>query len=187
MQRVFGHGRGACHTRHQIVQLCIDTVQLAREFAHLGKAEHRHGFIGLYLAQTLHDAAQAAAARAFAGKDRHAHVARGIDAKVAGDDGSIFKHRCHGEAFGDEPVLQRLGDLRVLWRTGHQPQQNRGDPLRVQARAPILREDIKLCRIKGALAELIQKHGIGHELGMLLPLQRVFSHRAEIMGRVLGG
>ena len=170
----------------QLRQLGVHAPHLGRERPGPGQREHRHGLVGLDLAEALHDPAHPPLAGGVGGEDGEAHVPRGVDAEVRGDDGAVIQHAGDGEALGDEPVVQARPDIGG-GGVGLDADQRGGEARARGLGQPVGREDVEHGAVEGTLGHAVGKERVGDELGMALPFQAVASELAEEVGGVRRG
>ena len=171
MQRGLRRALVGIKARDQRREPRVDGVQPVRQRARLDKAKHRHGAIGLDLAQALHDAAHPPRAGAGADKDGKAHVPGRINAEIARNHRRAIDHPRHGEAFGDEPLLHPRQHLGISGGHLLNPDQQRNHPFARRTGQPGGWKDLRLDRIEGPGGNAGGKGGIGDEFGMRLPFQ----------------
>ena len=171
MQGIFRRAILRIKARHQGRQARVKGIERGCQLTRFDQTQHRHGAVGLNLAQALHDAAYTTGTGIWAHKDGKAHIAIGIDPKVARYNGRAIYHPRHGQAFGNKPSFQ-LGHHRLFAARQffHADQDRSRHPPRCLI-APILREAGRIGRVKRARRKAGGEGGVGHKFGVAFPFQ----------------
>jgi len=138
----------------------------------LCKARAWNRFIGLISHNALHDAPRRRPAGDLPMRRRPAHVARRIDAEILAMTCSIFQHRRTAKLSRDEPILQRLRDLRRPRRTAATSRsKDRRNAFLPSGQRAVLGKKHQLCGSKGAGRLWSRNTGIWSDHSYAVPFQ----------------